>query len=173
MSWLFKISKFELILGSILNSIEFLTNELEKKDKLDEVTQRKILLYERKAHEWKTTSRRYSYIIIFMYIALYCSVTSVFFNQLLIIDELLSFISKIVSLTGTTIFIISLAAAQYIRDIHYQKLLLLQSQINLMCSLNNIEPDFILTLEDEEVNEYENMLKLLRKDFKKTRKNKK
>ncbi len=164
MSWLFKVSKFELMLGSIVNSLDFLKNELEKKEELDDLTHRKILLYERKAHEWKTTSRRYSYIIIFMYIALYCSIASVFFNQLLIIDELLSIITKIVSLTGTTIFIISLAAAQYIRDIHYQKLLLLQSQINLMCSLKNIEPEFILTLEHEEVNEYENMLKLLRKD---------
>lgn len=162
MSWLFKISKFELVLGSILNSIEYLKKELDEQEKLTDETHKKLLLYERKATEWKTSSRRYSYLIILMYIALYCSVASVFFNSFFIIDELFSFLTKIVSITGTTIFIICLAAAQYIRDIHYQKLMLLQSQINLICSLNNVEPEFILTLDEDNKNEYAKMIELLK-----------
>lgn len=163
MKWLFNISKFELVLGSILNSLTFLKVELEKKEKLSDELHKKILLYERKANEWKTTSRRYSIIIIVMYIAIYCSITSVFFDQFFVLGELFSLLTKIVSITGTTIFFISLVAAQYIRDIHYQKLMLLQSQINLLCSVNNIEPEFILTIEESEGNEYSKMINLLKK----------
>lgn len=162
MSWLFKVSKFELILGSIIHKLNALKDELENKNKLDDEIHKKLLLYERKANEWKQTSRRYSYIILTMYIALYCSVASVFFDSFFIIDELFSLLTTIVSITGTTIFIICLAASQYIRDIHYQKLMLLHLEINLLCALHKVEPEFILTLEDEEKNEYAKMLELLK-----------
>ena len=160
---MFKLSKFELIAGSISNSITVLLEELEKKNKLNDELHKKILLYQRKADEWKITSRRYTYIIFTMYFALYCSVTSVFFNSFFILDDVFSFLTQIVSITGTTIFIITLGLAQYIRDIHYQKLILLQSQINLVCSVNNIEPDFILTLEHTNSNDYDEILKLMKK----------
>ena len=159
MSILFKISKFELINDAIVHAITHLKEKLEDKDKLEDEIHRKILMYKRKAEEWKVTSRRYSYIIFAMYFAIYCSFTSVFFNQLFVLDEIFKLVTQIVSLTGTTIFLICLAAAQYVRDIHYQKLLLLHSQVMHLCSIHKVEPPFMFTSDDD--NDYKKMVDLL------------
>ena len=159
MSWFIKISKFELLVTTIENVTNKLQSHLHEIGKLDEKNLKKVFMYKRQTQEWKIACRRYSIIVILMYVSIYCSLASVFFGQIFFLGEVLSFLSKIISVTGTTIFLIVLFIAQYIRELLYQKLLLIHSQIMLECSIYKIKPEFMFDIKEN--NEYIDMVELL------------
>ncbi|MFT4244472.1 MAG: hypothetical protein ACMXYB_03385 [Candidatus Woesearchaeota archaeon] len=158
MKYFFKISRFGLIVASILKAITTLRERIESQKDISEHDIKKILFYERKTLMWNKTVRRYQIIIVAMYIGLYISFASFFLSNIIIFSDIISYITALVSITGTTIFILILSISQYIKEVHLQRLQIIHSHLMLMCAQYNIEPSFIL--EDDE-NEYREMLELL------------
>ena len=158
MKYLFKISRFGLIVASIMKAITTLRKEIESQENISEHDIKKILFYERKTLMWNKAVKRYQIIIISMYVGLYISFASFFLSNIIIFSEIIAYIAALVSITGTTIFIIILTTSQYIKEVHLQRLQIVYSHLMLMCAQYKIEPNFIL--EDDE-NEYREMLELL------------
>lgn len=78
MKYFFKISRFGLIVASILKAITTLRERIESQKDISEHDIKKILFYERKTLMWNKTVRRYQIIIVAMYIGLYISFASFF-----------------------------------------------------------------------------------------------
>ncbi|MFP4402675.1 MAG: hypothetical protein ACLFPL_05615 [Candidatus Nanoarchaeia archaeon] len=160
MSFLFKVSRFELLVGSITQALDDLKKKLEDDPDKNEESIKQVLSYKKITRKWHKTIQRYQYITIAMYVGLYFSFTSLFFKDVFLVNEIISFLATIVSVTGTTIFIIVLGIAQYIKELHLQRLNILYAQIMLLCSYNGIKPAFVL---EDDNNDYKNILDLLTK----------
>lgn len=153
-----RFSRFELVSTSIIKIISALKNSNNTQINSNEEEIKKILFYERKTLQWRKSIRRLNIIIISMYVALYFSFASLFVNNIILVSEIISLLTIIVSITGTTIFIFILSLSQYAREIHHQRLQLIHSHLIQMCTKHKIEPPFILEYND---NEYKEMINLL------------
>lgn len=158
MSFMLKISRFELVSTSIIKIISDLKDEKNTSLNSNEEDMKKIILYERKTLQWRRSIRNLNIVIICMYVALYISFASLFFNNIIIVSEIITLLTVLVSVTGTTIFIFILSLSQYAREVHHQRLQLIHSQLILICAKYKIEPPFIM---EENDNEYKEMISLL------------
>lgn len=89
----------------IIEEIEFITKEIIKKVKV------------------------YSRFNIAFYVAIYFSFISFFFGDVFILSEIAILISKVVSVFGTTIFILGIYFSQKIIDLYYQDLNLITAHL--------------------------------------------
>ena len=159
MSFLFKISRFELLAASIMKAISTLKDKINTHGPIDEKEMENILSFERKTLKWHKTIKRYHIIIIAMYIGLYFSFASLFFSNLFLVSEIIGLLATVVSITGTTLFLIVLSISQYIREVHLQRLNIIYSHVMLLCARHDVEPQFLLESND---NEYREMVELLK-----------
>jgi hypothetical protein len=73
--------------------------------------------------------RIYSRINIILYFAIYFSFVSFFFSDILLLSDIVTVISRIISLFGTTIFIIAIYFSNKIIELHYQDLNLITAHL--------------------------------------------
>lgn len=156
------LSKHDLIVNAIKDALGKLETHLEKNGQLTTQFQKKLNNYNRKNEEWKIIYKKYVVIVMILYFFLYCSIASVFLGQIILVGEIVNVVTKLVSITGTTLFLIALAISQYVKEIYNQRLSILHSQVLMLCAINNLEIDF-LDIEGNNDNEYNEIMKILDK----------
>lgn len=107
------------------------------------------------------TIRKLNVILVFLYLGVYFSFVSFFFQEFYLLEQVKNFIRTLISIFGTTIFIVAIYFVQRGKDLAYGDLNLLTSHIIAIYNNKFSFKDQINTIKDK--NDYEVFIAFFRK----------